>query len=50
MNNKIGYIFNKYEIAYISEMMGASYIINIGISFDEKTEEIEKKAKKSLQT
>lgn len=48
MNNKIGYIFNKYEIAYIAEMMGTSYIINIGINFDEKPEEIAAKAKKSL--
>ncbi len=48
MNNKIGYIFNKYEIAYIAGAMGASYIINIGINFDEKPEEIADKAIKSL--
>ncbi len=48
MYGNVGYIFNKYEIAYISEMMGASSIINIGIKFNEPPEVISAKAKESL--
>jgi len=48
MSGKAGYLFNKYEIAYISRMMGASYITNIGIELNESPDIIAYKANKSL--
>ena len=46
---KMGYIFNKYEIAYISSLMGATFLFNINMNIDDSSETVISKAKESLE-
>lgn len=47
-NNKMGYIFSKYEVAYISKLMGAIYLFNVNIRINEASDIIINRAKESL--
>ena len=45
---EIAYIFNKYEIAYISKLMGANYLFNMNMSIEDSSDAIISKAIDSL--
>lgn len=45
---EMGYIFNRYEIAYIAKLMGATFLFNIDMNINESSENIVRKAEESL--